>query len=70
MAFDLDGCLRRVSTSTGRYAALRLGGLQRHQHLPFDPQSIGATLTGGNLGVATTQLGSTRRMQFSLRYDF
>ncbi len=36
----------------------------------FDPQSIGGTLTGGNLGIATTQLGSTRRMQFSLRYDF
>ena len=36
----------------------------------FDPQSIGAGLTGGNLGIATTQLGSTRRMQFSLRYDF
>ncbi len=37
----------------------------------FDPQSIGATLTeGSNLGVADTQLGSTRRMQFSLRYEF
>lgn len=36
----------------------------------FDPFSIGAGLTGGNLGVASTQLGTPRRMQFSLRYDF
>ena len=36
----------------------------------FDPQSIGSGLTAGNLGIAATQLGSPRRMQFSLRYDF
>ncbi len=36
----------------------------------FDPQSINNGLTGADLGIATTQLGSPRRMQFSLRYDF
>jgi hypothetical protein len=36
----------------------------------FDPASIGAGLTGGNLGVATSLLTQPRRMQFSLRYDF
>ncbi len=36
----------------------------------FDPQSIGSGLTGGNLGVASTELTQPRRMQFSLRYDF
>ncbi len=36
----------------------------------FDPASIGAGLTGGNLGVAGTLLTQPRRMQFSLRYDF
>ena len=36
----------------------------------FDPASIGAGLTGGNIGVASTLLTVPRRMQFSLRYDF
>ena len=36
----------------------------------FDPFSIGSQLTAGNLGIASAQLGSPRRMQFSLRYDF
>ena len=36
----------------------------------FDPFSIGAGLTGGNLGVASSLLTTPRRMQFSLRYDF
>jgi hypothetical protein len=38
----------------------------------FDPESIGAGLTGGSLGLASAQLGDPgyRRMQFSLRYDF
>ncbi len=36
----------------------------------FDPASIGAGLTGGNLGVASALLTQPRRMQFSLRYDF
>jgi hypothetical protein len=36
----------------------------------FDPASIGAGLTGGNLGVASTLLTQPRRMQFSLRFDF
>ena len=36
----------------------------------FDPASIGAGLTGGNLGTASALLTQSRRMQFSLRYDF
>jgi hypothetical protein len=36
----------------------------------FDPFSIGAGLTGGNLGVASALLTTPRRMQFSMRYDF
>jgi hypothetical protein len=36
----------------------------------FDPASIGGTLTGGNLGVASSLLSSPRRMQFGLRFDF
>lgn len=36
----------------------------------FDPASIGSSLTGGNLGVASNLLTTPRRMQFSLRYDF
>jgi Carboxypeptidase regulatory-like domain len=36
----------------------------------FDPFSIGSGLTSGNLGVASAELTSPRRMQFALRYDF
>lgn len=36
----------------------------------FDPASISSQLTGGNLGVASSELSVPRRMQFSLRYDF
>ncbi len=36
----------------------------------FDPESIGGTLSQGNLGIASTLLTQPRRMQFSLRYDF
>jgi hypothetical protein len=36
----------------------------------FDPASINTSLTGGNLGVATSALTVPRRMQFGLRYDF
>ena len=40
----------------------------------FDTSSaagnFGSGLTGGNLGISSAQLGSPRRMQFSLRYDF
>jgi Carboxypeptidase regulatory-like domain/TonB dependent receptor len=36
----------------------------------FDPASIGSGLTGGNLGVASSELTQGRRMQFALRYDF
>ena len=36
----------------------------------FDPFLIGSSLTNGNLGIASQALGTPRRMQFSLRYDF
>lgn len=36
----------------------------------FDAASIGAGLTAGNLGVASSLLTVPRRMQFALRYDF
>jgi hypothetical protein len=39
----------------------------------FDPASIGAGLTSGSLGTASSLIGGTqapRRMQFALRYDF
>ena len=36
----------------------------------FDPGFIGASLTSGNLGIASSLLSQGRRMQFSLRYDF
>jgi len=36
----------------------------------FDPASIGSGLTGGNLGIASAELTTPRRMQFSLRVDF
>lgn len=36
----------------------------------FDAAYIGAGLTGGNLGVATSLLTVPRRMQFGLRFDF
>jgi hypothetical protein len=36
----------------------------------FDPFSIDGQLTSGELGVASSELTSPRRMQFSLRYDF
>jgi Carboxypeptidase regulatory-like domain/TonB dependent receptor len=36
----------------------------------FDPFSINGALTTAELGVASAELSSPRRMQFSLRYDF
>lgn len=36
----------------------------------FDPASISAQLTSGDLGVASSLLSVPRRMQFSLRFDF
>ncbi len=36
----------------------------------FDPAYINTSLTGGQLGVATSTLTVPRRMQFGLRYDF
>jgi len=36
----------------------------------FDPASIGSGLTGGNLGVASSELSVPRVMQLSLRADF
>jgi hypothetical protein len=36
----------------------------------FDPESIGAVLAQGSLGIASTELSQPRVMQFALRYDF
>lgn len=36
----------------------------------FDPAFIGAGLTQGNLGIASSLLTVPRRMQFALRFDF
>lgn len=36
----------------------------------FDPQSINGQLTSATLGTASSLLGTYRRMQFALRYDF
>ncbi|MGI4830879.1 MAG: carboxypeptidase regulatory-like domain-containing protein [Janthinobacterium lividum] len=36
----------------------------------FDPQSINGQLTSATLGTASALLGTYRRMQFALRYDF
>lgn len=36
----------------------------------FDPASISSGLTGGSLGIASSELTVPRRMQFALRYDF
>jgi len=36
----------------------------------FDPAYINTGLTGGQLGVATSALTVSRRMQFGMRFDF
>jgi hypothetical protein len=36
----------------------------------FDPNSVGAGLTQGNLGIASKLLTVPRRMQFAMRFDF
>jgi hypothetical protein len=68
---DLDSGLAKM-WSVGRFGSLKftwevynITNTNR-----FDPFSIGASLTGGNLGTASALLTTPRRMQFSMRYDF
>jgi hypothetical protein len=69
--FDLDDGLSK-SWKLGEYGGLRFSWEVYNvtNAVRFDPASIGSGLTGGNLGVASTELTQPRRMQFSLRYDF
>jgi hypothetical protein len=68
--FDLDDGLSK-SWKLGEYGGLRFSEVYNVTNaVRFDPASIGSGLTGGNLGVASTELTQPRRMQFSLRYDF
>jgi hypothetical protein len=69
--FDLDSGLAK-NWKIGEFGALKFAWEVYNvtNTVRFDPASIGAGLTGGNLGVASSLLSSPRRMQFSLRYDF
>jgi hypothetical protein len=69
--FDLDDGLSK-SWKFGEWGALKFSWEVYNitNTVRFDPASIGAGLTGGNLGVASSLLTSPRRMQFALRYDF
>ena len=69
--FDVDSALAK-SWKFGEYGALKFTWEVYNvtNTVRFDPASIGAGLTGGNLGTASSLLVSPRRMQFSLRYDF
>jgi hypothetical protein len=68
---DLDSGLAK-NWGLGRYGNLRFTWEVYNitNSNRFDPFSIGAGLTGGNLGTASALLTTPRRMQFSLRYDF
>ena len=69
--FDLDDGLTKV-WQLGEFGSLKFAWEVYNvtNTVRFDPQSIGSGLTGGNLGIASTELTQPRRMQFSLRYDF
>jgi hypothetical protein len=69
--FDIDTGLDK-SWQFREYGALKFAWevYNATNTVKFDPASIGSGLTGGNLGIASTQLVEPRRMQFSLRYDF
>ncbi len=69
--FDVDSGLSKA-WSLSEYGKLKFAWEVYNvtNTVRFDPFSIGAGLTGGNLGTASALLGSPRRMQFSLRYDF
>ena len=69
--FGLDDGLAK-SWKLGEYGALKFAWEVYNvtNTVRFDPQSVGSSLTGGNLGIASVLLTQPRRMQFSLRYDF
>ncbi len=69
--FDLDSGLSK-NWKLGEFGALKFAWEVYNvtNTVRFDPGSIGAQLTDGNLGIASALLTAPRRMQFSLRYDF
>lgn len=69
--FDMDSGLTK-SWKLADYGALKFAWEVYNvtNTVRFDPNSVGSGLTNGNLGVASAELSSPRRMQFSLRFDF
>ncbi len=69
--FDIDSGLSKAWTFS-RYGVLKFSWEVYNvtNSVRFDPFSINNQLTSGTLGVASAELTTPRRMQFSLRYDF
>ncbi|WP_158943213.1 carboxypeptidase-like regulatory domain-containing protein [Granulicella sp. S190] len=70
--FDLDSGLSK-RWSLGDYGGLKFAWevYNATNTVRFDvPMNLQSQLTSGTLGVSNTLLGTPRRMQFSLRYDF
>jgi hypothetical protein len=69
--FDIDSGLSKA-WALGRYGTLKFSWevYNVSNSVRFDPFSINNQLTSGTFGVASSELTSPRRMQFSLRYDF
>jgi hypothetical protein len=69
--FDLDSGLSK-QWKFGDYGAMKFSWevYNVSNSVRFDPFSIGGTLTGQGFGIASAELGTPRRMQFALRYDF
>jgi len=69
--FNIDSGLSKAWTFS-RYGILKFSWevYNVSNSVRFDPFSINTQLTSGTLGIASSELTSPRRMQFSLRYDF
>ncbi|MFT4111131.1 carboxypeptidase regulatory-like domain-containing protein [Silvibacterium sp.] len=69
--FDIDSGLNK-SWNLRKYGSLKFAWEVYNvtNTVRFDPNDINGSLTSGTLGVASAELSSPRRMQFSLRYDF
>jgi hypothetical protein len=69
--FDVDSGLDK-NWSLGEYGSIKFAWevYNTLNTVRFDPASIGAGLTQGNLGIASSVLTQPRRMQFALRYEF
>ena len=69
--FDIDSGLTKT-WNLSEFGALKFDWevYNTTNTVRFDPASIGSGLTGGNLGIASSELTQGRRMQFALRYDF